>query len=86
MKRFFQDYDISTQFTPVYSTLKNSLVHPKDKQQQNRQGDVVYEICCNQNLACREAYIGETSQPSQHRLKNIVDRVTMEMILQSSNT
>ena len=33
MKQIFQDYDISMQFTAV-NTLKNSLVHPKDKQQQ----------------------------------------------------
>ena len=68
MKRFFQHYDISTQFTPV-NTLKNSLVHPKDKQQQSRQSDVGYEICCNLNFACQDAYIGETSQPLQHRLR-----------------
>ena len=68
MKTIFQDYDISTQFTPV-NTLKSSLVHPKDKQQQSRQSNVVYEICCNPNFACQDAYIGETSQPLQHRLK-----------------
>ena len=29
----------------------------------------MYEICCNPNFACQDAYIGETSQPLQHRLK-----------------
>ena len=62
MKQISLDYDISMQFTPV-STLKNSLVHPKDKQQ-SRQSDVVYETCYCQNLVCQEAYNGETSQPS----------------------
>ena len=59
---------ISTQFT-VVSTLKNSLVHPKDKQQTSRQCNVVYIIYCNQNFSCQEAYIGETSPPLQLRLK-----------------
>ena len=51
------------------NTLKNSLVHPKDKQEISRQSNVVYEICCNQNFACQDAYIDETSQPLQHNLK-----------------
>ena len=67
MKQIFLDYYVSTQFTSV-NTLKNSLVHPKDKQQKSRQSDV-YNICCNPNFACQDAYIGETSQPLQHRLK-----------------
>ena len=62
MKRIFQDNDISTQLTAV-NTLKNFLVHPKDKQQKSRQSEVVYEICCNPNIACQDAYIVETSQP-----------------------
>ena len=68
MKRISQDYYISTQLTAV-NTLRNSLVHPKDKQQQSHQSDVVYEICCNPNIACQDAYIGERSQPLQDRLK-----------------
>ena len=68
MKRIFQDYDISTQFTPV-NTLKNALVNHKDKQQLSRRSNVVHEICCNQNFACQEAYIGETSKRLQHRHK-----------------
>ena len=55
------------QFTAVDT--RNSLVHPKDKQQQSHQSNVVYEICCNPNFACQDAYIGETSQPLQHRLR-----------------
>ena len=67
MKESFQDYTC-TQFTPL-STLKNALVYPRDKQQQKRQSNVVYEICCNANIACQEARIGETSQLSQSRLR-----------------
>ena len=59
---------MSTQPTPV-NTLKNSLVHPKDKQQQSHQINVVHEIYCNPNFTCQDTYIGETSQPPQHRLK-----------------
>ena len=68
MKRIFQDYDISTQLTAV-NTLMNSLVHPKDKQQKSRESDVVYDICCNSNFACQDAFNGEKSHPLQHRLK-----------------
>ena len=68
MKQIFTDYNISTLFTPV-NTLKNSPVHPNDIQQKSRESNVVYEICCNQNLACQDAYIGETSQPLQKCLR-----------------
>ena len=39
-KKKFKDTDISTRIAPV-NTLRNTLVHPKDKQQQSRQSDVV---------------------------------------------
>ena len=29
----------------------------------------MYEICCNPDIASQDAYIDETSQPFQHRLK-----------------
>ena len=29
----------------------------------------MYVICCNPKYVCQEAYIGETSQPLQHRLR-----------------
>ena len=67
MKGIFQDYYMSTQIAAV-NTLMNSLVHPKDKQQQSRQSDDVYEICYRSNCACQDAYIGETSQPLQYPL------------------
>ena len=65
---FKQDYDISSQLTPV-NTSKDSHVHSKDKQQQSRQSNVVYEICFNPIFACQQAYIGETSQQLQHHPK-----------------
>ena len=83
MKRFFQDYDMSTQLTAVI-TLQNSLFHPKYKQHKSRLGNVVHEICCNLNSACQDAYIGETSHSIV--LNNTVHLVTMEMIQQSSST
>ena len=68
MKRILKDYDISTQFTPV-NALKNAPIHPSDKQKKRRQSDVVYEICCNPNIACHEAYIDVIFLPLQHSLK-----------------
>ena len=66
MNIIFQDY-ISSQITAV-NTLINSLVHHKDKQQQSRQSDVVYEICCNPNNRqhCLSSYNGNDSAVYKH--------------------
>ena len=44
-----QDYNISAQFTQI-NTSKNTLVHLNEKQHKSRHGDVMYEICCRQNM------------------------------------
>ena len=49
MKRILQEYDITTQNTAV-NILRNSLVHPKYKQQQSRETNAVYEICIQLKL------------------------------------
>ena len=49
MMRIFQYFYISTQLTPV-STLRNSLVHPKDTQRKRCQSDVLYEFCATKTL------------------------------------
>ena len=84
VKPIFKDYDISTQLEPV-DTSKNAQVHPRDKLQESRQSNVVYEICCNPYVACHVAYIGETSHNCDIVLGNTVDPVTLEVIQQSPN-
>ena len=55
-----------------------------------RQSDVVYEICCNLDFFCQDAYIGETSQPLQHLHKqhcrpsyNVNDSAALKHIIAS---
>ena len=71
LKRIYRDHGITTHFKPT-NTLRQSLVHPKDKQPKGRVSGVVYGVQCSEDLACKEQYIGETAQPlhsrmSQHR-------------------
>jgi len=42
-----------------YKTLKNLLVHPKDKRTVVKTGDCVYKILCHN---CSSTYIGETER------------------------
>ena len=52
------------------NTLRQRLVHPKDRVPQHKQSNVVYAVKCLED--CQELYIGETKQPlakwmAQHR-------------------
>ena len=76
---------ISTQFTPV-STLGNSLVHPRGKQQQSRQSNVGYEICATQTLLVKMHILVRHLNHYSIVLNNTVDLVTTKMIQQSSST
>ena len=62
LRRVFKDYNISTHFKPT-NTIRQALVHPKDKQQKGRVSGVVCGIQCSETFDCNEHYIGETSQP-----------------------
>ena len=48
------------------NTLKDLLVHPKDKRDEEQTCDCVYEIPCN---SCNQVYIGETGRAFGTRLK-----------------
>ena len=67
-ERIFRKYRISTAVKP-YKTLRNLLVHPKDKRTIGQTGECVYKIPCHN---CNSAYIGETGRSyakrqEQHR-------------------
>ncbi len=56
VRRIFNKHGISTSFKP-HQTLRNILVHPKDKRDITQTAECVYEIPC---LNCDKTYVGET--------------------------
>jgi hypothetical protein len=64
LRRVFGSYDIRTAFKPV-STLRNALVHPKDKRNAMDNTGVVYKIPCSN---CNKVYVGETGRKLSTRL------------------
>ena len=65
VRRIFKKHGMNTAFKP-HQTLRNILVHPKDKRDIKETSDCVYEIPC---LNCDKTYIGETSRLFGTRLK-----------------
>ena len=63
-RRILQKHDILVQFKPS-NTLRQRLVHPKDKTPRHKQSNVVYAIQCQEE--CNKLYIGETKQPIHKR-------------------
>ena len=55
-ERIFQKYGLSTA-VKLYKTLRNFLVHPKDKHIVGQTGECVCKISCHN---CRSTYTGET--------------------------
>ena len=66
LKRIYKDHGVSTHFKPT-NTLRQSLVHPKDKQPKGRLSGVVYGVQCS-DQDCTDKYIGETAQPLENRM------------------
>ncbi|CAH1264225.1 Hypp2915 [Branchiostoma lanceolatum] len=65
LRIILQDFNIATSFKP-YSTLRQKLVHPKDRVRKHIKSDVIYRLKC-EHPQCRDTYIGETSQPLKTR-------------------
>ena len=66
LQRKFGEHNIRVAHKPV-NTLRQMLVHPKDKQEKDRVSGVVYHINC-EGEGCQEQYIGETEQPLKKRM------------------
>ena len=66
VQRVFHKYKIPVYHKPV-NTIRQKLVHPKDKRPKTKQNNLVYAINC-QGENCEESYIGETKQPLHKRL------------------
>ena len=63
--RIYKKYGISTSVRP-HSTLRQILVHPKDKLETLENGEIVYKIPCK---ICNKAYIGETGRQLKTRIE-----------------
>ena len=65
IRRILTRYNIRTCFKPN-TTLRNLLVHPKDRIPSTSKRGVVYQIPCRD---CSEVYIGQTGRTLEHRIK-----------------
>ena len=65
MERVLKKHKITTAMKP-HTTLKQLLVHPKDKPAISEVGEIVYEIPCQ---SCDAKYIGETGRLFGTRLQ-----------------
>ena len=63
--RVYKRYGVSTTMRP-HTTIRNLLVHPKDKVNTEETAECVYRISCKK---CRKVYIGETGRSLGVRLK-----------------
>jgi len=63
--RVLKQYNISTATKP-HNTLRNLLVHPKDKREPHNSTDVIYSIPCKN---CNLSYIGETGRKFGKRVE-----------------
>ncbi len=64
LERSFKARGIQTAMKP-HTTIRNLLVHPKDKRDQRETSGVVYKIPCKN---CAKCYIGETGRNFGYRL------------------
>ncbi|KAI8513882.1 hypothetical protein Bbelb_082060 [Branchiostoma belcheri] len=67
LRRIFQNFNIATNFKP-HSTLRQRLVHPKDRPHKGTKANVIYRLKCEEP-SCNNTYIGETSRPLKVRYK-----------------
>lgn len=66
IRRILKEHEINTTFKPG-NTLRQILVHPKDKVKKEKKSGVVYGISCS-DPTCKDVYIGETAQPLHKRM------------------
>ena len=62
--RIFNKYNIQTAMKPQ-STIKDVLVHPKDRIEQMKTSGVVYSVPCKD---CDAVYVGQTGRPLGTRI------------------
>ncbi|KAI8483137.1 hypothetical protein Bbelb_391560 [Branchiostoma belcheri] len=65
LRRIFQNFNIATNFKP-HSTLRQRLVHPKDRPHKGTKANVIYRLKCEEPN-CNNTYIGETSRKVRYK-------------------
>ncbi len=65
-RRIFNSHQIPVSFKPT-NTLRQKLVHPKDKPSKDKISNIVYAIQCADS-DCQDLYIGETKQTLAKRM------------------
>ena len=65
LSRCFKKHNIDVAMKP-HTTIKNMLVHPKDKRELEDKSGVIYKIPC---ASCEQTYIGETGRNFGYRFK-----------------
>jgi len=78
--RLFRKYKISTAMKP-HTTVRQLLVHPKDKIDKDKSTGLVYQISCHN---CDSVYIGETGRELKIRLNEHKKEVDTTMISTTS--
>jgi hypothetical protein len=64
VRRILTPLDIQVAFRPHY-TIRNTLVHPKDKTPTEQRSGIVYKISCSE---CPKVYIGQTGRSLKQRI------------------
>ena len=83
--RVLKRHQIATAIKPM-KTIRNILVHPKDKQERDEKSDFFYKIPCKN---CEQVYISETGRKIGTRLKEYTKDVESKrkgLITRSSRT
>ena len=83
--RVFKKHGFATSLKP-HKTIRNAVVHPKDKRDPLQTAEAVYEIPCN---SCNKTYIGETGRLLSTRVnehKTETDKVTSRSFTRSQST
>lgn len=84
LQRIFGQHKIPVYFKPV-NTLRQKLVHPKDKVPNYKQSNVVYAIRCKEE-DCDEHYIGNQNKSWRRDCISIADRALVGLSLQFIST
>ena len=83
--RVFKKHGFATSLKP-HRTIRNTVVHPKDKRDPLQTAEAVYEIPCD---SCNKTYIGETGRLLSKRVeehKTETDKVTARSFTRSKST
>ena len=79
LSRCFKKHKIDVAMKP-YKTIRNLLVHPKDRRELEEKSGVIYNIPC---ASCDQSYVGETGRNFGYRFsehKKDVETITAKKV------